>query len=330
MSRKTLSATVALLLTAIVPAFAQITTISKCTVIPIYLENGLNSAVSQPGDCFYARCCESDCGGFPCNTRFVGQVKCVTPRTSCVPGQIIVAFTQAILPDKTVVNINGAATSFAGYHVAMDSDGRRIATEEGRNPDNRFIGYCQNSVVLGTVIGDCIRGGAIGQNCEWVENLKLGGKFPPANADLPPKTSFGIVLLDDVCLVAATDEEPSGVETPAGTGPEYKAYKITFPSSQPHISNNIMMLPFRAVMNGIAVPFQYDCQAKSVKVSYDSTTARHSVGTNVLKVNGTVYTLRTSSELSAEGVLYVSSDMIELLTGRTAAWNQHTGVLALD
>ena len=327
MSRRALSVTVALLLTAIVPAFAQITTIPKCTVVPVYLENGLNSAVSQPGDTFSARCCETDCGGFPANTRFVGQVKCVTPRTAKVPGQIIAAFTQAILPDKTVVNINGAATSFAGYHAALDSNGRRIATEEGRNPDNRFIGYGVNSVVIGTVIGDCIRGGAISPTSEWVESLKLGNKTPPANVDLPPKTSFGIVLLDDVRLVAATVE----TEAPAGTGPEQEAYRITFPSTQPFVSSSgILMLPFRAVMNGIAVPFTYDPEAKSVTVNCNSTTARHAIGTNVLWVNRTVHTLRTCSELSPEIILFVSQDMIELLTGRTAAWNQDTGVLTLD
>lgn len=334
MPSRALSIAAALLLLAIVPVTAQVTVIPKCTVIPVYLENGLNSAVSQPGDCFYARCCEGDCGGFPANTRFVGRVTNVTPRTDCVPGQMMVVFTQAILPDNTVVNINGAATSFAGYHAAMDSNGRRIATEEGRSPDNRFIGYCQSSVVLGTVVGDCIRGGAISQNCEWVENLKLGGKMPAANVNLPPKTSFGIVLLDDAPLVACANQTIPQIETPSsGAGPEaaVRQYRIAFPAQQPlALQSGTLMVPFRAVMNGVNVPFVYEPDSKAIVINYDGNTARHAAGTNVLRVNDEVYTLSTYSELSPEGVLFVPADMIELLTGRSAKWHQDLGVLTLD
>ncbi|MDO8587742.1 MAG: copper amine oxidase N-terminal domain-containing protein [Armatimonadota bacterium] len=89
------------------------------------------------------------------------------------------------------------------------------------------------------------------------------------------------------------------------------------------------MAPFRSVMGSIDMPYDYDSSAKTIRVSSGDSQAVHTVGTKLVYFNGKGIELDTASRIVHDSI-YVPVNYIELITGRSAYWNQKTGVLRIE
>lgn len=138
-------------------------------------------------------------------------------------------------------------------------------------------------------------------------------------------TGFGILLAQDVTILV-----PRSTTVPAsiGAGPDSgSGWQVTF--LQPFMYGNDLMVPFRSVMSSIDMPYEYDSTTKTISVNSGDSHAMHTVGTKTVYFNGKTVELDTESQIVHDAV-YVPASFIELLTNRTAYWNQRSGVMRIE
>ena len=108
------------------------------TVIPVKLDQSLNSKNNQPGDKFtatvrYGR----DDAGMPEGTRVEGVVREALPSGNGKPGVLDVDFRTIVFPGGDRRSIEASLYSLDGKSV-KSSDGRLIATADGQTPEFGF------------------------------------------------------------------------------------------------------------------------------------------------------------------------------------------------
>jgi hypothetical protein len=319
--------TIIALIALVVPILAQAAVIPRYTVIPVVIESGLNSATNRPGGTFTTHCSQANCGGFPTGTRFVGRVTSVTPASGTTPGQIDVQFVQAILPDRSRVNINGGLTDLGPNSVQVDASGRLVGKPASRNSKNKFIAYGAGAgLLIGAISGDTLKGALIGAAAGWLYG-QFGTKNAPArDVQVNPNTEFGIMLQQDVDLGGRAVVLP-----PAGSGPGTVCpTQLIFSPATPYAtSNGVLMVPFRAVMDAMQIPFTYGGGTSIVTVSSKTGNFTHRPGSSVVSINGVSRTLGAPSQIR-QGILYVPADFVSLATGRTVMWNSGSQILTLQ
>lgn len=317
----------ALLMVLAVSVSAAPTVIPKDTVIPVTLNTALSSATSSVGDRFSAHQEGVNAGGFPDQTKFTGTVESVTRASGKTAGQIGVGFVSTRLPDGTWLPIQGRLTSLDQNSVKTDpATGRLVGTTDARKGNLKFVAIGAGAgLVLGQVIGKkpligTILGAAAGYLYGRTQVQAAVGK----DVQVAVGTPFGILLDQDVTI-----PEPKSVD-PIGAGPDStSSWDVTFTALQPVMRGNELMLPFRSVMDSIDMPFNYDSATKQVSVSDYGSQMVHTAGTRIIDVNGQDTMMDATSRV-INGSLYVPASYIELLTSRTAYWNQKSGVLRIE
>lgn len=319
----------ALLMALAVSVSAAPIVIPMDTVIPVTLDAPLGSATNGPGSIFYAHHTGINGGGFPEQTRFTGRVDSVTRASGNTAGQIDVSFFGARLPDGTKVPIVGKLMSLDSSNVTTDSStGRLVGTNNASKNNIKFAAIGAGAgLVLGQVIAKKpLIGTLIGAAAGYLYGAKLVKPAVGRDVLVPAGTPFGILLAQDVTIPDAL----SGVSTAStGTGPTGTGWQVTFNNLQPVMSGNDLMVPFRSVMDSIQIPFNYDSATRQIRVNSYETQTLHTVGTRTINVNGRNTTMSTASRV-IYGSTYVPASFIELLTNRTAYWNQKSGVLRIE
>lgn len=314
---------VSLLALLAAPIFAQETVIPQYTVIPVVLDNGLNSAVNKVGDKFYSHCTGPNCSGFPAGTKFLGRVTSVVRASGKTPGQIDVRFVQAILPDDRTIAINGMLSSLASNAVTTDPQtGRLTARAERRNDRNRFIYYGAGAgVLIGALTkGNILKGALLGAAAGWLAGALIR-TTDARDVDVSPGTEFGIMLTRSVTIPAPT----TGVAGPAP--PE--GWDVVLTTRPPfRTANGILMVPFRDVMSRIDQPFEYISSTKTVSLSTERGIITHRAGSRIVYDDGEAISLSAPSRIIG-GALYVPSDFITIAIGKTATWDQSTHTLTI-
>ena len=319
----------ALLMALAVSVSAAPIVIPMDTVIPVTLDAALGSATNGAGSTFYAHHTGINGGGFPEQTRFTGRVDSVTRASGNTAGQIDVSFFGARLPDGTKVPIVGKLMSLDSSNVTTDSStGRLVGTNNASKNNIKFAAIGAGAgLVLGQVIAKKpLIGTLIGAAAGYLYGAKLVKPAVGRDVLVPAGTPFGILLAQDVTIPDAL----SGVSTAStGTGPTGTGWQVTFNNLQPVMSGNDLMVPFRSVMDSIQIPFNYDSATRQIRVNSYETQTLHTVGTRTINVNGRNTTMSTASRV-IYGSTYVPASFIELLTNRTAYWNQKSGVLRIE
>lgn len=328
MKTSTLFLVTALLMALAVSVSAASTVIPKDTVIPVTLDTALSSATGTVGTTFYARHTGINGGGFPEHTRFTGNVDSVTRASGKTAGEIGVSFVGAKLPDGTQLPIVGHLTSLDDRGVTADSSGRLVGTTDARENPGKFIAIGAGA---GLVLGQAVSkkpliGAILGAAAGYLYGTKQAKPAVGKDVLVPAGTRFGVMLAEDVSV-----PDPWSAASPGstGAGPVGPGWEVTFNNLQPVMSGNDLMVPFRSVMNSIQIPFGYDLATKTFRVNDYESQAVHAVGTKVIRVNDQDIRMDTASRI-ANGSLYVPASYIELLTNRTAYWNQRSGVLRLE
>ena len=321
----------ALLLTLAVSVSAATVYIPSGTVIPVTLDSSLSSASARPGNAFYVHQVGTAGEGFPENTKFTGNVDTVTRASGSTAGQIGVSFVSAKLPDGTRVPIVGQLTALDDNSVTADSSGRLVSKTGASKNNLKFAAIGAGAgLVLGQVIGKKpLIGTIIGGAAGYLYGRKMVKPAVGRNVLVPAGTQVGILLTQDVSTSQgySTAYHPSTASSGAGAaGP---GWQVTFSNLQPMMHGSELLVPFRSVMNSIGMPFDYDSTSRQIRVNNYEVQTLHTVGTRSLNVNGRNITMSAPSRIMY-GSIYVPASYIEQLTGRTAYWNQASGVLRIE
>lgn len=337
MKLQTLFLTAVVLAALVVAASAQTTNIPRYTIIPVVLEDPLSSTESVVGQRFFSHCSTADCGGFPEGTRFVGVITQVTPRSGNTPGQIDVAFTQALLPGGVTIPISGRLTSLDPAAVRTDPEtGRLIGTVETRDQRNKFIGYGAGAgLVIGIITGNTLRGTLLGAAAGWLYGATVGRERQARDVFVAQGTEFGIMLTEAVDLPARSGTGPGTTPPsppttpPPGAGPLVIDLTFTGPQRPFMEPGGAFMIPFRATMDQLGIPFRYNSSTRTAYISSTEGEVRHQSGTRLVHIDGRVEVLNSPSRIVG-GTLYVPTGVISAITGKTVTWIPSTGVLRLS
>lgn len=320
----------ALMMALAVSASAVTVLVPENTVIPVTLDNPLSSVTNRVGDVFSAHYEGITGGEFPHYTNFTGKVRSVTQASGTTAGEIGVDFVSAHLPDGTSVPIIGQLTSLDEASVKTDPDtGRLVGTSEARKASGKFIAIGAGAgLLIGELSGkNEILYTVLGAAAGYLYGQNKGEPAIGKDVQVPADTKFGILLTQDVTI---PDPKSAAMPGSTGAGPNTgPGWQVTFKNLQPMMSGNDLMVPFRSVMNSIEMPFDYYPATKRIRVNNYESQAVHTVGTRIIDVNGQYTRMDTASRI-INGSLYVPASYIELLTGRTAYWNQKSGVLRIE
>jgi hypothetical protein len=175
--------TEALQLVSITSAFGQSTAVPMPTqrlrrvlarsneVIPMTLDNELNSMTSSKGDPFTAtvRTGDSmDYAGIPAGTKIEGHIAAVHAKDGNNPGILDLAFDRLRFTDGRSAAVSGTLTSLDDKHVTQDANGVMTAKTDG-GADKRMV-YAGYGAGAGLLVGvltkrpleTTILGGALG------------------------------------------------------------------------------------------------------------------------------------------------------------------------
>ncbi|WP_162551111.1 copper amine oxidase N-terminal domain-containing protein [Paenibacillus tepidiphilus] len=95
---------------------------------------------------------------------------------------------------------------------------------------------------------------------------------------------------------------------------------VAFPAGTPYLSNNSVLVPFRAVFEKLGLGVLWDAKSGTVTGSGNGLTITLTVGSSRATVNGIVKKL-TVAPVSKAGTTYVPLRFIAEATGGTAVWN---------
>ncbi len=317
------------LITVLAVTAQAATVIQKGTVIPVTMDKALSSATARAGSTFYAHHNGVNGAGFPENTQFTGKVESVTRASGKDAGQIDVEFVSVKLPGGAWVPIEGQLTSLDNKSVKLDdATGTLVGTKESNNR-TKFIAIGAGA---GLLIGQLANkhaaiGGILGAAAGYFYGEKTAKAAVGKNVVVAAGTRFGILLEKDVTLQSSSSALSPG-SFGAGTG-SASGWEVAFDGLQPRMSGNDLMVPFRSVMNSIGIPFSYNSASRQISVNDYEAEALHTVGTRIIELNGVDTRMDTPSRL-INGALYVPASYIELLTNRTAYWNQNSRILRIE
>lgn len=329
---------IALLMALTVAVSAASTVLPKGTVIPVVLDTTLSSKSSDIGDLFYAHPEGDYSAGIPQDSRFVGKVTAVKRATKSRAGQINVSFVSVQLPDGRSIAIKGQLALLDKNNVVTNSKtGRLVGTKSANNNPGKFIAIGAGAGLLAGELGwkkpliGTLIGAAAGYIYGTTQNKAATGK----DVQVKEGTSFG-VLLKQAVTIPNTYYQSSSYDSSYDSSANYNTdvsdpFAVTFDDLQPVMYGNNLMVPLRSVMDSIDMPFDYDTATRTVSTNRvnSSEVVRNAVGSRLIYVDNTPTRLDTASRM-INGSIYVPADYIELLTEKTAYWNQNSRVLRLE
>jgi hypothetical protein len=141
--------------------------IPQDTVIRLELADKLSSRSARRGDLFTAELSPRDRSGFPEDTRFEGSVIEVRRAEKNQAGVLGIKIHRAIMPDGSLVPVNGTLSGLTDDDVRRRSDGRLESRGKSSGKlDTKWIGYgAAGGAVLATILGDSgdlLKGGLLG------------------------------------------------------------------------------------------------------------------------------------------------------------------------
>jgi hypothetical protein len=169
--------------------------IESGSVIPVRLDDRLNSRDSNPGDRFTAtvESGREDCG-LPVGTKFEGVIREAVPSRNGKPGVLDVDFRQIIFPDGRTRPLVAGLTSMDDRHTTRNSDGKLIAKSGRGNERLKWVGIGAGAGLLigtltkGNALVDTILGGGAGYLYNELQRKGAG------DVDVRAGTEMGVRL----------------------------------------------------------------------------------------------------------------------------------------
>lgn len=152
----------------------------KGTVVPVALIQDVSTATVKVGDKIKAVYTGGDDDGFPTGTVFVATVTDASPKTGKSNGKIKAAFSQAILPNKKTISIQGKAVN--------GKSGSGVDKKTKETGKGAAIGALGGMLIAGNNGAGALLGGAAGG---ILANKKAS---KPQDIVFKKGTAFGIEL----------------------------------------------------------------------------------------------------------------------------------------
>ena len=169
------------------------------TVLPVRLNDSLNSADNQVGDRFTASIDtngNTEYFGIPRGTKVEGHVNFAQPKSGDTPGVLGLAYDNMVMPDGTRIPIDATLTGLDEKSVDNRNGRLRAKTMANSKDDMKYVGTGAGAGVLlalvthKNVVTDGVLGGALG----YLYQTLIGNKQDIKNVSLDRGTPLGVRL----------------------------------------------------------------------------------------------------------------------------------------
>jgi len=172
------------------------------TVIPVRLDNSLDSKSTMAGDRFTTTVRSGqDNAGLPDGTRIEGVIRDAVASSGDKPGILDMEFRRIVYPNGDVQPIT--ASVFSLDSNAVERSGDRLMAKPGKKKDTlKWVGigagagFLLSKVVKGNTLLDTLLGAGAGLLYDQVQGKK------PGDVALKPGTEFGVRLDSDMAFTA--------------------------------------------------------------------------------------------------------------------------------
>lgn len=202
----------AALLMIVLPALGQsrktrTTSLSSGTVIPVKLDEALNSKDAQKGDKFTATVTNADSSdvspGLPVGTKVDGVIRDAAAKDEKNPGMLDLQFTRVTLPDGRSYSITGSPIGLDSKSV-VHKNGRLVA-KSGRGGPSRltYVGIGAGAGLLVNILAHrkgTLMDTLIGAGLGYGAGSLIKGKTEVRDVSLASGTKMGVQLERNVAL----------------------------------------------------------------------------------------------------------------------------------
>lgn len=173
--------------------------IPKDTVIPVMIENALNSRTAQKGDTFTAKVKTTgndDYLGMPPGTIVTGVVRLAEPKEGKNPGVLALDFTRVKLPNGTVYPIDGTLIGLDNDSVSTEADGRLVAKAAHRDDTLTYVGIGAGAGAVVALLTDrsLLTDSVIGAALGYLYSTFARSNQTPRDVNLPVGSTMGVRL----------------------------------------------------------------------------------------------------------------------------------------
>lgn len=194
------------------------------SVIPVRLNDTLNSSESRKGDTFTAtvKATDGEDYGLPAGTKVDGVVTGARPQRDKEPGVIEVSFQRIRLPDGHSYAIDGSLIGLDNKSVERRTDGRLIAKPSHRNDRLTYAGYGAGAgLIVGLLtkrpLEDALLGGLLGYGFSALQK----GQSNARDVVLKPGTEMG-VRIDRRATLTSYDDYQTNRDNRGSNSDQYR------------------------------------------------------------------------------------------------------------
>ncbi len=329
-------------------------TLDPGSVIPVRLDDPLNSSQAQKGDTFSTTIRTDRLGSLqlPSGSRIEGLVRDARPQQDKNPGILDVSFRRLILPNGRSYAIEGSLIGLDGKSVDKKSDGRIVAKPQHRTDRLTYVGIGAGAgAVIGLLTKHTIEDAAIGGGLGYLFGALEKGDKRPSNVNLKAGTELG-VRIDRRVTFSGSDSGSSAYRT----GDDSRYHKslegasvgnrlngagdiavlvgdrnVTFSSNaRPVNTANGVLVPIKPVLSAMDIPFNFDSASQEMRLEGSQGTVRLAVNSSVATTGGDKRVRLGSSAQRLHGVLYVPIKLFALLTGTEATYDRGSHTVLIN
>lgn len=311
------------------------------TVIPVRLDDPLNSNSASQGDKFTATVIRgSDDAGLPQGTRLEGIVREATPSDGGHAGSLDVDFRRIVFPDGSAQAITASLYSLSGKALKR-GDGRLIATADKGKDRLKFIGIGAGAgLLLGTVTKqNSILSTLLGAGAGYLYN-EVGNKPKPGDVNLKQGQEFGVRLDRELAFNVATrryyrqtgDSQQTYTSDREGASgyADHVRVKVNDErvrfntNNRPYIRDGAVFVPLAVMGNAANFDFRYDSPSRTIYARNDE--VKVLLGSKTALVNGRRRSLPTAAE-QRNGVTFVPLQFIAWAADGTVGYDEASGTV---
>jgi len=339
-------------------------TLRQDTVIPVVLDQGINSATARRGAPVRARVkVDGDSYlGIPDGSQVSGVVQEVRRHQGNEPGVLDLEFTRLRTPEGRTYPLDASLIGLTSASVEREGNGRIVAKPDRKKDRTKFIGYGAGA---GAILGALTRGGKIkltdillgaAAGYAYGESQKNRGKS--GDVVLKPGTEFGLALNHDLTLGRNRIASRYGGASRSSDNEEdysrdsndrdysdrdYSRSNDAFPTRErmgntqvdfsgadrPFRSGNGWMLPVRPVLNAAGVDYRYDRDRKELSVSNSMNGLRAGVDSRIIRFDDGSRNTLDRPLMIRTGTLYAPVRFFEMATLQRAIFDPSRNTLSL-
>lgn len=179
-------------------------TVESNTILPLMLNNELNSKTAKRGDTFTATLDtrgNADYAGLPRGTIVQGHIVSASAKTDKDPGVLDLTFDRVVLPNGQVTPLDASLINLESKNIRTEN-GIMVANQTAKKDDLKYVGIGAGAgallalVTKGNLLTNSLIGGALG----YLFGLTQKDAQQFNDVTLKPDTKIGIMLDQDLVI----------------------------------------------------------------------------------------------------------------------------------